>query len=662
MKQMHCLVMVFLLTALVRADDKREKPEFRGFSPAAESLVNKMVERLGECKSYSDEAVIRYETSASYMAMNEMKLSVVYARDKRLKFESMQYDVYADGENVTVYDRNIRRYVVKPIEKAFAKQVRSYISSMMPGMSPAEMLVAEVPAAGIARSIQNLDLAGYEEIDGVRCGRLDGTLDQAMFSFGGSPPKDVPISLWIDMVHHLLRRIEIDQSTDEDDGDDNSSGWKPPTDLKVVLDVKNAHLNDRIDPETFKFDPPSSAKKVDRFYTMNMMGASSGAVQFELSGKKVPEFDLTTHEGARLTDRELLGKVSMLIFVPNYPGVSDMIIPQLKKRAEELADVEVSMYVVWPSEDVSSIEEKLSELPGDVSMLIDPDSDLTNEFPGEFWSKGVILIGKDGVIQGKYPTWLNDQSVDALKDDLGKLAKGESLDSATEMTEEQEQEARLQRSSRYYGEVAEELNAEAIVESWSVTLDSSGMSFSMSTGGSVADDRGFWVRTNKGVSLVGYDGRVGDEIALDVERNRQQFGGWERFVVGNVRGRTGVVLMTSIPGDEEASPGWRPPKGAEFIGFDDSGKRLWEFEVDANNQQVPQHIAFGDLDGRGSDELVFHHQGALWIVDERGEVVAKRVCGGAWLSWMVVDDRDGNGRAEVYLGTNTGVSRYEFRP
>lgn len=657
MKIKNCsIILLVTSTVLYAADDDSKAPEFRNYSPAAESLVQKMIKTMKDCKSYADEAEIRYESSSQYFQMNEMPMAVSFARNGRIKFKSNQYEVYADGKEVTVFDVSIRRYIVKPVEKEFTTQVRPYVSSFMPGLSPAEMLVAVDPRVSIASMIRDLDMSGYEEIDGFRCGRLEGYLDKATFSFGGEAPENVPVTLWIDMVNNLLRRVMIDQSISDDD--DNNSGWRGVNDLKIVLDVKNARLNAKFESDTFKFDPPASAKKVDRFYTMSFMGGATGASQFEMSGKKTPEFNLETHNGQRLSDREMQGKVSALIFMPDYPGAVESMVSRLNEKVGELVEAGLNIVVVWPSGDAESVADKMAELHEDVTVLLDADGDFTKEFPGEAWSKGIVLIGKDGVVQGKYPLYLNDQSLETFKADIAKLKEGKSLESAKEMTEEERKEAVAQRSQRFYGDVAEEHNADAITETWKVTVESSGMSFSMSTGGAVTDDRGFWVRTRKGVSLVGNNGEMLDEI--EFQDFTVEGRGWERFVVGDFRGRTGVVMMNSIPGEEDTNMGWTPPKGARFTGFDGSGNRLWEMEVEVSNQQVPQQMAMGNVDGRGSDELVFFHKGALWVVDERGEIMAKRVCGG-WISWLRIEDRDNNRRDEIYVGTNTGVTRYDFR-
>ncbi len=657
MKPIHCCLVVLIVCSCLHAGDDSSKPGFRNYSPAAESLVNKMVETMATCKSYSDDAVIQYKSSSQFFRMDDMPVSVSFVRNGRFKFKSSQFEVYADGKELTVYDVTIRRYTVKPVEKEFTKQVRPFISSFMPGMTPADLLVAADARKSMARAVRDMELTGYEEIDGFRCGRLDGYLDTTVMSFGNKSSKNIPVSIWVDMVKHLLRRIEIDQSAGKDD---DSAGWPGAADLKIVLDVKNARLNGKIDVDTFKFDPPSSARKVDRFYTMNFMGAAGGASQFEMSGKKVPEFNLETTSGARLSDRELLGKVSVLVFLPNMPGVTGQMVSRLTEKATDLADSGLQIIVVWPSGDSDSLSDDLAELGENVTFVLDADSELTDAFPGEVWSKGIVLVGKDGVVQGKYPTFLNDQSMDTFKADVATLSEGKSLESAEEMSEDQRKEAVAQRSSRFFGEVADEVNEGAIVEAWSVTVETSGRSFSMSTGGATSDDRGFWVRTRKGVSLIGFDGQVVQEIAFqDFTAGNSM--GWERFVVGQFRGRTGVVLMNEVPGDEEASPGWRPPRGAMFTAFDGSGNQLWELEVEANNQQIPQQVGLGNLDGRDSDELVFFHQGSLWIVDERGEVVSRRACGG-WVSWLTIDDRDGNQRDEIYVGTNTGVARYDYKP
>ena len=88
---------------------------------------------------------------------------------------------------------------------------------------------------------------------------------------------------------------------------------------------------------------------------------------------------------------------------------------------------------------------------------------------------------------------------------------------------------------------------------------------------------------------------------------------------------------------------------------------VWEIEVEADKRLVPSQIALGNIDGRRGDELVFFHQGAIWVVDSRGEVIVRKPSPGR-PRWLRVEDRDGDKRAEIYIRTNTKLFRFDYRP
>jgi len=269
------------------------------------------------------------------------------------------------------------------------------------------------------------------------------------------------------------------------------------------------------------------------------------------------------------------------------------------------------------------------------------------------------LINREGIVQGRYLGPLVEQTTRALRSDLDKLLAGQALPAAAAMTDEQKQEAAEQRASRG-GMVSsvEPVNEAHLHEAWSV-LARVGMNFG-GTGQaarSVVRD-GLWVRDRNNVRCISPEGKITAEIPI-IEVASGRFN-QEAFTVGRLGRGMGVVYLSTIPGDEEQA-GWRPPKAARLVANDEEGRELWRLELPVENYQIPQGLCTGDVDGRGGDEVLFLQGGALWVVDGRGEVIVRKAVAG-WPMSLLVEDRDNDRRAEMYVQTQQKLHRFDYRP
>jgi hypothetical protein len=106
---------------------------------------------------------------------------------------------------------------------------------------------------------------------------------------------------------------------------------------------------------------------------------------------------------------------------------------------------------------------------------------------------------------------------------------------------------------------------------------------------------------------------------------------------------------------------FQPPKKATLTAYDREGNELWTKELEVQNYQMPASLVMADVDGRAGDEVLFLHDGAVWVLDARGEVIARKPVEG-WPQWLRVEDLDRDGRAEIYLRTNAKFLRLDYRP
>lgn len=652
-----CILICTTSIQPTRADEK--SIEFEGYSPAAERAIMQLVDAVRHLKTYSDDAVFKMETNMPFFPENEQSVAFAYAAPKRFKITSQQHEVYSDGKELTVFAKAMRRYTVEPLKKDVARQVKKYFGSMGMTFGIAELVLEDDPRKPIAKNFIDLDVAAHEAIEGDRCTRLDGLMKGSRFGPFGGGDSEIPVSLWLRDSDHLIRRIEIDMAEsmkEQAEEDEGMQFFAMIEELKMVLDVRDLKVNKKIDKDAFAFKPRSGVKKVDRFYG-SAVEQPETALQFEMSGKQAPDFELQTADGRWLTADTLRGNVVVMQFLhAGMPGTTGSVRP-LHEVLQDYNDQAVEFLCVYPSTDADKLVANLRDDDIDLTVLLDPDRTLMDQYFDEQWSSGIVLISKEGIVQGKYNRIRDDETKQSLRTDIDKLLKGETLSGGEKMTQEQITEAEAQRGARFYGNVAESLNEDDLPEAWSVHASRRGGAVYFGGGGApIGDD--MWLRTKTGVIRVTHDGRIAEEIPLP-KSSVDQFG-QEQFVVGRVGSRTGVILMTTVPGEEQQQ-GWRPPKAALFTAYDGSGREIWEIEVKAENHQPPRQMAMGNLDGRRGDELVFVHQSAIWIVDARGEVVVRKPLAGR-AQWLRVEDRDGDRRDEIYIHTAAKLHRFDYRP
>ncbi|MCH7527202.1 MAG: DUF2092 domain-containing protein [Planctomycetes bacterium] len=588
------------------------------------------------------------------------RVAFAYAAPKRFKITSQQHEVYSDGKELTVFAKAMRRYTVNPLKKDVARQVKKYFGSMGMTFGIGELVLGDDPRKPIAKNFKDLDVAGYEDMEGDRCLRLDGLMKKSRFGPFGGEQSDIPVSIWLRTSDHLIRRIEIDMAESMKERAKEEEGMQffaMIEDLKMVLDVRDLKVNQEIEKDIFAFKPPSGVKKVDRFYSEGIQQPDT-AVQFEMSGKKAPDFELQTTDGRWLTADMLQDKVIVMQFLSaGVPGTTGTI-KALYEVQQDYRDKAAEFLCVYPSSDADKLMSKLRDDDIDLTVLLDPDRDLTGKYFDEQWAGGIVLVSKEGIVQGKYPRFLSDDTKKSLRTDIDTLLKGESLSGGKAMTEEQIQEMESQRGARFYGEVADALNEEHLQEAWSVRASGGGGYRVSRGGGARGAGEGLWIRSEDGVIRITHDGQIAEEIPLP--KPSTDVSVREGFLIGRIGSRTGVVHLTTVPGDQERYA-WRPPKAALFTAYDGAGRERWQIEVEVKDQQPPQQMAMGNIDGRRGDELVFFHQGAIWVVDSRGEVIVRKPSPGR-PRWLRVEDRDGDKRAEIYIRTNTKLFRFDYRP
>ncbi len=644
----------WVIAASVGAIGGDEPAAFEGYSQSAERIVGKMLRAMSKLSTYSDDGVFTMETGGSFNAADQAA-AFVYAKSKRFCIKTEQHEIHSDGKELTVYAKAMRRYTVSPLEKDIGKQVEKYFGGWGMSLGTGSLVLSSNPRATFAKQFSNMDVVDDENIEGDACSVLEGVMKGSPMGMGET---DIPATLFVRQRDFMIRRVELDLAEVMKKQFDEDSGMQSPfKEYKLVYDVRMMAVNERIDEDAFKFEAPSSAKEVDRFYSSWMQDGDT-AMQFEWSGKEAPEFELQTTDGGWVSNDSVKGKVVVLDMPGRWMRGTPPGMAALDEIRGDYADKDVAVVLVHHRGKADKLTEKMDEKGWKVTVALDPDGAMAGDFFDQQFGGGVVIIAKDGIVQGRYSPMMTEETATALRGDIDTLLAGETLSGGQVMSEAQIEEAADQKSSRFsFGGTAEPLNEEHLHETWSIrTGGGSGFMFGFGSG---AAPRGeLWIRDQDVAKRIEADGQVTAEIELP-NPSKDQFS-QEQFVGGRMGSRAGVVFMKTIPGEEQQM-GWRPPKEAVIVAVDESGRELWKMEFEVKNNQLPQHLTLADIDGRMGDEFVFAHQGAVWIVDERGEALVRKPILGM-SKWILVEDRDHDRRAEIYVRSDRKLFRFDYRP
>lgn len=662
-----------LLSVVVRPafavfeEEKNEKPaEYVGYARAAESAVDRWVSTVRKIESYSDEAVVEFKSGFGFGG-NEQKATFLFRSPDLFRINTMMSEMISDGKELTIHRRGNRRYMVEKLENDKLTQLRRHGLSMSVQFSLPELFLGSDPKTYVAEHLRDLKPLDNETLDDDKCSVFEGRLVDQF----GADTEGRKIKLFLRDKDSMLRRLEVDMSEtpkEDDDDDENAGFFRQAMNMKVNYDIKNMKVNEDVAKDRFAFKPPSGSKKVDQFFN-SWVPTGGGAQQFALSGKPAPDFELGTTSGKKISMSDMKGKVVVLNFLPETGGRMGRRMarrfggtPPLDKFDElrrDFADKGVRVICVYPSDSADDLVEELKEKGHELDIALDPDRFATSEYFEERWASGVVLVGKDGVVQGRHAAFMGDEQVKALRSDVEKLLAGESLPGGKPMSDEQLHEAEEQQSSFFLADSAESLNEDRITENWSVrAVDDRAMGFGFG-GSSLRGKSTLWIRAKDMLQEVDPTGKVVAEIPVPRVSSGNDFG-QEQFAVGRMAGRRVCVQMSSVPGEDSNPFGFRPPKAAVIVAGDESGNELWTMEMEVKNQQMPQHLTLADVDGKSGDELLFTQQGTLHVVSERGETLVRYPLSG-WATWVRAEDLDRDDKAEIYVRTSSKLQRFEYK-
>jgi len=359
-------------------------------------LLDDMSRAYLSAKAYSDNASvhIRYTRDGTVVEQT-IPFRVAFERPARLRIDCYDTQIAADGTSlraaVGTVPGQVREEPVKSpltLNQLFAdEQVRLTLSEGAAGCPTQLPLLLSDDTVDliIADAIDTPRITATQPIEGHACTVVT------------IPKPDGPLVLWIDRLSKLLRRMSLPTTAY---GQFLAQQGGPVSGLSVVVDFLEAKFPATILSETFAFEVPSGATRVDRLEPPITPQPPSARV-----GTPATPFVLAGLDGATVSSESLAGSVVVLEFFHANCDACRQSMPQVARAVEAFTAAVAADGTAAPAVPVKHFTVSVDEtdVPGDTlrelvtqwkgagTILRDPRSVAATAFEIETFPAVVVL-------------------------------------------------------------------------------------------------------------------------------------------------------------------------------------------------------------------------------------------------------------------------------
>jgi hypothetical protein len=406
--------------------------------PAADQTANEILARLlttyREAKTYQDQGVLRLSFRQNGQPVaQEWPVAVAYERPNKISIQAYQVVVKCDGTEFKARiddptSNNVDRQVVvrpappelKLVEFASDELLHSILSSRL-RRQPIQLELL----------LESSGLVSAFKAD-VVCERLpDAThADHTCYRVSVPSPGGA-FTFWVDQKRSLLVRLDYPAAALAPElANDSSVG-----ELSLYADLRDAVLNKPVEASQFALVVPADARRMKTFVVPPQPLPS------DLFGQQPREFFFTQLDGAKLSDRDLLGKIAVLVWYHDNPAC-EATLGQVSAARQRLKDDDAVQFFAVATDptatNADALKRRLATWQVELPIVRDLDAFGDKSFHIEVQPTIVVLDprGKVQIFQAGGSPELADQLVTIV----GRLKRGE--DQAAEIIARHEGEQR----------------------------------------------------------------------------------------------------------------------------------------------------------------------------------------------------------------------------
>jgi hypothetical protein len=582
--------------------------------PAAELSASEILRRLlanyRQAKSYRDSAVVRLAFRQNGQPVfQEQPFAVAYERPDKLSINAFQATVKCDGNQLKARiedaaSNNVdNQIVVRPAPKplkikdlATDKLLYETISSRL-RRQPVQLELL-LDAGGLVAAF-DADVAcqrlADKEHGGRQCFRVEVPSPGGAFVF------------WIDQQIFILRRLDYPAAALVPDLASDPS----VSQLELFADFRDAVINVPLDPQQFVLESPPNVKQMKAFTR------PPPPLPSDLFGQQPAEFYFTRLDGSKLSERDLAGKVAVLVWYHDNPAC-EATLQQVSAAAQRLPkDDAVAFYAVATDPTAvtnDALKRRLAEWKVELPIVRDLEAFGDKAFHIEL-QPTITVLDKRGCVQ-IFQSGGSPELADQLLGILERLKRGDDLAAEIVAEYRRERERYEQLLSRGGPEPDELLELpEAVIRRkseprkfqikprWEAEVEAAGnlVAATMADGSS----RMLAISGGRSVIEVDGEGKIANRHSLEIPL---------QTVITFIRTATNNAGKRYFLGSSPLSP--------QFYLFDDNWRLILAFPPTDQAPLGVADLALTDLDNDGGLEILVAAAGGAGIVaiSPRGEL------------------------------------------
>ncbi|MGI9015218.1 MAG: redoxin domain-containing protein [Phycisphaerales bacterium] len=317
--------------------------------PAAQALIEKVLERYKAARSYTDSATIQMDMQtegddAGMFGDDDMKqeLTLAFAQPNRLSLVSPDITVVSDGTTMWTALGWVNQYTEKPAPATMAELNDDVMASpamihpILGLILKADEAVSMFPSADTVTRV----------VPEIRQGHAGQRLHAVVqFDEMMGMPGDIPVTMWVADETGYIGEFSIDmtEAYKEAMKDMVDQGMPKITKFATTMSFDDVHINADIPAERFVFTPEESFEKVDEFDMGGSFEMPDAPDQQAMVDQPAPAWEGKDLDGKNISLADFSGKVVVMDFWATWCGPCIKAMPDMQKIADTFSDQPVAV-------------------------------------------------------------------------------------------------------------------------------------------------------------------------------------------------------------------------------------------------------------------------------------------------------------------------------